>query len=247
MISVCIATFNGERFIKKQLDSILSQIGDEDEIIISDDGSTDKTLEIIEEYGDKRIKIYSHQKKQDLQKIKKLRNFYLATSNFENALVRVQGDYIFLADQDDIWKNDKVIKTIKCLEKNDICMSNFSIIDDTDRIINDRFYQSTPISKSLLVNIMKSRFLGCCMAFRKSVLNYVLPFPNKLIGHDYWIGCLGVHKFKFSFIEDSLHLYRRTNNNVSSSTGKSQNSIIQRINYRICFLMQIIFRIIKKQ
>ena len=120
-ITILAPAYNEEEslpFLYERISKVMnSNLNYNFELLFVNDGSTDKTLEIIEEYGDKRIKIYSHQKKQDLQKIKKLRNFYLATSNFENALVRVQGDYIFLADQDDIWKNDKVIKTIKCLEK----------------------------------------------------------------------------------------------------------------------------------
>ena len=115
MISVCMATYNGERYIKRQIDSILYQLGEDDELIISDDGSTDRTLEIIKKYNDSRIKIYEHIKKAELSKVKKLRNFYYATSNFENALIHSRGEYIFLADQDDIWESEKVTSTSSCL------------------------------------------------------------------------------------------------------------------------------------
>jgi len=84
-----MATFNGERYLKEQLDSILSQLGDEDELIISDDGSSDKTLEIIHAYKDKRIRFFHNRRKG-------------IANNFENALSRARGEFIFLADQDDV-------------------------------------------------------------------------------------------------------------------------------------------------
>ena len=98
--SVCIATFNGEKFIKEQLDSILCQLGVDDEIIISDDSSVDQTISIIESYKDKRIKIFVNQK------------FSSPIYNFENAIMKSRGDFIFLSDQDDIWQSDKVEKML---------------------------------------------------------------------------------------------------------------------------------------
>ena len=246
MISVCMATYNGERFIKKQLDSILSQLSEHDELIISDDGSTDGTLNIISSYNDNRIKVFHHQKDTELLKIKHSRNFYLVASNFENALSKSNGDYIFLSDQDDIWKMNKVSEILSALKNNDIVMSNFSIIDEFNNVVVEKFYSLSPISKSLLMNIIKSKFLGCCMAFKRSVLEYALPFPKKIIGHDYWIGCLGTKKFQFSFINEPLHMYRRANNNVSTASGKSNNSIFYRLVFRIRFLGQIIYRLFRK-
>ena len=246
MISVCMTTYNGQKFKKKQLDSILCQLSESDEIIISDDGSTDDTIKIINSYHDKRIKLINHIKNVSLGQENKFKNFYLVSSNFENALKFATGDYIFLADQDDIWKHNKVSLCVEYLKDNDIIMSNFSLIDENDNIYKEDYYDASPISKYLLINILRSHFLGCCMAFRKRVLDYALPFPKKLIGHDFWIGCLGVYRFKFSFIKESLHFYRRTNINVSTSTGVSKNSIFQRINYRICFLIKILIHIIRK-
>ena len=95
MISVCIATYNGEKYIKEQLDSILPQLKKLDEIIISDDKSKDKTLKIIKTLNDSRIKIFTNPKKGLI-------------SNFENAITKSSGDYIFLSDQDDIWHENKI-------------------------------------------------------------------------------------------------------------------------------------------
>lgn len=246
MISVCMATYNGARFIKEQIDSILPQLAPDDELIVSDDGSTDETLQIIESYNDNRIKLLHHERSLELLKIRHSKSFYLVASNFENALQYAKGDYIFLADQDDIWKSNKVATSIERLKNYDIVMSNFSVIDVDGKVTVERFYSVSPISKSLFINIAKSRFLGCCLALKRNVLDYALPFPKKLIGHDYWIGCLGAKKFDFSFITEPLHLYRRTDVNVSPSTEKSKNKFLYKLHFRFVFLIQIIMRLITK-
>ena len=93
MISVCIATYNGEKYIKEELESILPQLADDDEVIISDDGSKDQTMSIIEGLNDNRIKIFTH------QKLPAKFRFDYTTHNFENALMHSKGDVIFFADQ----------------------------------------------------------------------------------------------------------------------------------------------------
>ena len=110
MISVCIATHNGGRFLKEQLTSILCQIGENDEVIISDDGSTDDTLKIINGFNDKRIIVVNQKSPKGLPAHE------YATLNFENALKHAMGDYIFLADQDDVWVHNKVAVMMKYLE-----------------------------------------------------------------------------------------------------------------------------------
>lgn len=242
MISVCMATYNGEQFIKEQLDSILCQLSEDDEIIISDDGSSDKTLEIIDSYNDRRIKVYHHEKDKSLLKINKLRNFYYTTQNFENALKNAKGDYIFLADQDDVWHPKRKELVLECLKQNNLVMCNYSIIDTNGMIVEEKFYKHNPISKNRLINVLKSKYLGCCMAFSKSVLEKSLPFPKKLLAHDYWIGCLSKSCF---FLDTPLHLYRRHGTNVSSSSGKSTNSILTKIMYRFMFVIKLYDRLLK--
>lgn len=238
MISVCMATYKGERFIKEQIDSILPQLSQTDELIISDDGSTDRTLKIIASYKDERIQVFHHQKNPEYAKIKHCKNFYYATSNFENALKQAKGDYIFLSDQDDIWKSDKKEKMLKALSdsKADCVMCNFSVIDENGNIIKEKFYDKSPISKVRFFNILKSKFLGCCMAFSREPLQKALPFPCKLIAHDYWIGCLSE---RFIFLNEPLHLYRRYESNVSTSSEKSKNSLLTKILFRFEFAKQL--------
>ena len=115
-ISVCMATFNGEPYILQQLISILSQLGEEDELIISDNGSSDKTLSIIESLNDPRIKIFNYK--------------YLSISgNFENAIKNANGDLIFLSDQDDIWMDGKVESFRNALKCASVVLSDCVIVD----------------------------------------------------------------------------------------------------------------------
>ena len=107
MISVCIATYNGEPFIAAQLESIIAQLSPEDEIIISDDGSTDRTLEVVQALDFPCVRILHHEGEHGY------------VSNFENALRAARGDVIFLSDQDDLWKPGKVeqIGRASCRER----------------------------------------------------------------------------------------------------------------------------------
>lgn len=239
MISVCMASFNGAKYIRKQIDSILSQLDEDDELIISDDGSEDSTLEIISSYTDSRIKLLHHKKNFNIKNKKHSKGFFYASENFENSLKSAKGDFIFLADQDDIWKPKRKEKMLQELHFADCVMCNFSVIDSEDKIVVDKFYSKNPISKKLLMNVLKSKFLGCCMAFNKKILDYALPFPKFLIGHDYWIGCIAIKKYTFRFINEPYHLYRRSDSNVSSSSEKSTNSILYRIYFRYVFLRQL--------
>lgn len=117
MISVCIATYNGEKYIKEQLLSILPQLGKKDEVIISDDHSTDNTLDIVKGLNDNRIKIVMNNREKGY------------TSNFENALSYAIGDYIFLSDQDDIWMSNKVDYCIAELKEYDLVVSDAILIN----------------------------------------------------------------------------------------------------------------------
>ena len=117
MISVCVATYNGEKFIREQIESILCQLSSDDEIIVSDDGSTDGTIVIINCIGDKRIRIIEGPRK------------HSPTFNFENALKEAKGDYIFLADQDDVWKTNKVEVCMKWLQKYDCVVSDAEVTE----------------------------------------------------------------------------------------------------------------------
>lgn len=119
LISICMATYNGAKYIREQVDSIFNQEFTENkdvemELVVSDDGSTDETLKILESYGDSRIKIFHHT---EHKKHKYLNASRLCKCNFENAMRHAKGDYIFLSDQDDVWYPWKVDKQLSALRR----------------------------------------------------------------------------------------------------------------------------------
>ncbi|MEE1183279.1 MAG: glycosyltransferase [Paludibacteraceae bacterium] len=244
MVSVCIATYNGEKFIKKQLESILKQLQKDDEVIVSDDASTDGTLDVIRSLNDERIKIFPHKKEVPNPKNVYIRSFMLATANFEHAILQAKGDFIFLADQDDIWADTRVSSMLAALKENDFVMCNLSLVDDDDKVVLDRLYTKNPASSSFWTNLYRMPFRGCTMAFRASVLKGIVPFPPKCICHDNWIGlCLSYKKCKFHYLLEPLHLYRTHAENVSPVIGKSPNGFFFKIGYRLRFLYYIITRL----
>ncbi|MDH4459941.1 MAG: glycosyltransferase family 2 protein [Flectobacillus sp.] len=221
-ISVCIATYNGEKYIREQLDSILKQLGENDEVIISDDSSCDKTVSLINEYNDKRIKVLLNQV------------FKNAIFNFENALKYATGDYIFLSDQDDIWLEGRVNHMIDELKNVDMVVCDHSVIDEKKEVLIDSYFKNIPSGPGIIKNLFKNTYYGCCMAFRKEILTKALPFPKDIPMHDIWLGFVADLYFKSSFINVVYTMYRKHDRNVSIATElKSNNGIIKKLIYRI--------------
>jgi len=230
-ISVCIATYNGAEYIKKQLDSILSQLGPDDEVIVSDDSSIDNTVEIIESFKDKRIIIFRNN------------TFASPIFNFENALKHAQGDVIFLADQDDLWVPEKVNRYLEELKVSDLVFSNVALIDESDNVFNNSFYIDKP-SYSFLGTLWVNRIIGATVAFKKDLLRKALPFPSNIPMHDQWLAMLAIYYGKIGYIEDPMLLYRRHANNASFSAGKSRYSFTKKISFRFNLITSLFNRII---
>ena len=245
MISVCMATYNGEKYLRQQIDSILSQLGNDDELIISDDGSTDGTLVLIKEINDDRIKLYNHlsafPKKKKLLDLHTI-NHYISY-NFLNSLNKAKGDYIFLSDQDDIWYATKIKISMDALKKSDMIMSNFSIIDQNGNILTERFRNGKPFKDDFILNALNPHFTGCVMAFKREILRYVFPFPKDIsCGHDNWIGTCFTKFGKIMYIDEPLLYHRLHDINNSPLCRKSPNNIAQKINLRMCLLFNILFK-----
>ena len=211
-ISVCIATYNGAKFIEIQLNSILFQLGQNDEIIIFDDYSIDNTVDLIRKINDKRIKIF--QNKTNLGLVK----------TFENALKMASGNYIFLSDQDDTWYNNKVDCILKIFEKYDIdlIVHNADVFENGN-VLSHNLFNILKSRKGVFKNIYSNSYTGCCMAFKKNLLKMILPIPQKKgLYHDVWIGTISeLFTNRTLFIDDSLILWNRHGSN--SSTLKRRN------------------------
>lgn len=230
LISVCLATYNGEHYIQEQLESIISQLPMDAEIIISDDNSADNTLAVIKSIQDDRIRILTGPSMG-------------VSQNFENALNAAKGDIIFLADQDDVWLPGKVEVTSKYLSEYDLVLADFSIVDVRLQLLQKSFFINHHAKPGLLNNLIKNSYVGASMAFDKKVLQKCLPFPDKLPMHDWWIGLVAEATGKVKFIEEPLMLYRRHNTNASSTSGKSQYTLFQQLKMRAVIGKSLVKRI----
>ncbi|MDR2410223.1 MAG: glycosyltransferase [Bacteroidales bacterium] len=231
-ISVCIATYNGEQFILEQIISILTQLTANDEVIISDDNSTDNTLNIIRDLNDSRIRIYINTGKKGY------------SSNFENALRQATGDYIFLSDQDDIWKNNKIQMCIKYLKYYDFIVSDATVINMKNEVLYDSFFSMRNPHKTLLGNLFKFGYLGCCFACRKNVINKSLPFPanHKLATHDNWIFLIALMFFKIKILDEKLIFYKRHTFNISTGGFVNKTTFGFKIKYRLYLIFSLLKR-----
>lgn len=222
-----MATYNGQEFIGQQLQSILQQLSDNDEIIISDDSSTDDTVGIALSFDDERIKIIPNQR------------FRSPIFNVENALKHASGDLIFLSDQDDIWLPGKVLSMSQQLEDYDIVVSDCKVVDRNLTVLDESFFVLNNSNKGILRNLVRNSYLGCCMAFKNNVLQLALPFPSDIPMHDIWIGFIGELFYKTYFLNQPLIYYRRHGKNQSPTGEHSSYSFIQKINFRTSLLKYV--------
>ncbi len=208
-VSVCMAAYNGGKYVDAQLKSILPQLDENDEVVIADDGSTDDTVSRIAGFNDSSIRLYKHVKNAGV------------VATFEDALRCATGDILFLCDDDDVWAPTKVQRFAELfLTRPDveIVTSRVSLIDEEGRgFENAQLNRGGKFVTGFWQNVFKNHYQGSAMALRASLLGRVLPFPRrKSFLHDAWIGtrndALGG---KTAFIDEDLLFYRRHSSNVS--------------------------------
>lgn len=228
MISVVLAAYKGEKYIAQQVGSILSQLGESDELVISDDYPQGETYNAIKDIieSDSRVR-YIHGKGQGLIK------------NFEHAIENAQGDYIFLSDQDDVWLDGKVKAILSEFEKGaDVVMHDADIVDGELNPTGETAFQINGAGTGIIKNIIRNSYQGSCMAFRADLKKYILPFPGNIPMHDQWIGLIGEKHGKVSLINKSYLLYRRHGENASGGGS----SLVQKIKWRAAIITCIIGR-----
>lgn len=231
-ISVCMASYNGENFIYEQLESILKQLQAEDEIIIRDDVSNDQTVAIIQSFNDCRIKLHINNRN-----IGYSRNFALA-------IEEAKGDVIFIADQDDVWDDNKVEVMLEALNDADMVVSNAEIVNEKLEMIHPSHFSLNNTQRGFWRNLLRTRYIGACMAFRAKILEKVLPFPKdvKLCAYDYWIAVVSECFYKVELVKTPLLKYRRHGKNASSGGVSSHNSFFRKIKIRIYALFKLLER-----
>lgn len=225
--SVCIAVYNGELFIGRQLLSILCQLSSLDEVIISDDGSIDRTLTVIKELNDGRIKVLKNPNKG-------------IVSNYENALKHASGAYVFLSDQDDIWMPGKVEKHLELHKEYDLVVSDAVVVNNNEEVIYNSFFKLRNSGRGFVKNIIRNGYIGCCMSFKRELLQYAIPFPVKIHMHDWWIGLVAELFGKVIFLDQPYLKYVRHDKNASPSPGESEYSFVKRLNNRFFLLKNVL-------
>lgn len=221
MIDIVMATFNGEKYIKEQLDSILAQTFTDWRLIISDDCSKDKTVIIVKEYQNNFP-----------GKIILIENTIpsgSAQNNFYNAVKYATADYIMFADQDDVWLPRKIEETfyvMKELEKrygNDtplLVHTDLKVVDETLSIINDSIFnmqnmdwQRCKFNNLLVQNIVT----GCTILGNKKLFSYMQTIPKHAVMHDMWIALIASAFGHIGFLNKSTILYRQHGKNANGA------------------------------
>lgn len=224
---------NPETYPFIRLDSILVQLDVTDEIIISDDGSIDSTCLIIKEMNDRRIKLIHNYGQHG----------YIF--NMQNAILESKGEFIFFADQDDVWLPNKIEIMTKSLEYCDLVLSDCYVTDSELNIIYPSYYKLRKTTKNKIWSLLGGcPYIGCCLALKRTILYKALPFPKNINSHDIWIGNIAAFYYKIKIIDDKLIYYRRHNGNTSVVAGTSKTSNLYRFIDRIKTITNLLSRII---
>lgn len=220
-LSVCLATYNGGRFIRAQLESILTQLGPDDELIVSDDSSTDETVGMVCSYNDPRIRVLTGN------------GFRSPVRNFEHALSHAAGDILVLSDQDDIWLPGRLDLVHERLDaqtgKVRLIMMDGEIIDADGNSLGKSIFCNNRVGHGVLKNIYENTYTGCCLAFTRPLLRLALPFPQGLPMHDMWLGILAEIFGRSEFVPVKTICYRRHDANTSFIKPTVHEQVMRRI------------------
>lgn len=214
-VSVCMATYQGEEYVERQLRSILEQLGAGDEVIVVDDCSRDRTIEVIKGVGDPRVVVHRNPVNR--------REVY----SFGRAIELARGDVIFLSDQDDVWLPGRVELMVSKLQASGAALvtSNFEWMDAAERPLDVAFDGvSSTTSKRHFSNILdifmgKTNYFGCAMAFRRSLVPLITPIPPYVESHDVWIAQAANQIGSNLHIDEKTFRKRRHGSNASSTVS----------------------------
>jgi glycosyltransferase involved in cell wall biosynthesis len=229
-LSVCVATYNGELFIRAQIESIVDQIRPCDELIVSDDGSKDFTIDIVKSIYP-AAKIISQERVGGVVR------------NFERALTAATGDIVVLCDQDDVWLPGRLDFIRRQMLGCDLLLCNGTVVDHALRDKGIDVFSMLNVRAGFLQNLSKNSFIGCCMSFRRDLLDVALPFPKYLPWHDWYIGLIAELFYKVERSSIRNMMYRRHSGAASPTGVKSSFSIYKKILMRlqIGFGLSIVF------
>lgn len=215
-VSVCMATYNGERYLREQLDSILLELEPGDEVVVVDDASSDGTVALLESIDDPRLRVFARD----------VNRGYVRS--FEEALTRATGDVLMLSDQDDVWIPGRRAVFLDALRNDAVAASNIVLLGNDQRlpapIPGIHWWLDAHTSRHRLRNELRIvagivPYFGCAMALRRDALTFVLPFPEFLIeSHDLWIATVANHHRTLRHVEGPT--LRRRVHDANASTAR---------------------------
>lgn len=213
-----MATYNGAKYIREQIDSILSQTIQDFELVVCDDCSTDTTIEILEAYQhrDKRIVAYRNESNLGFKK------------NFEKAISLCKGEYIALSDQDDIWEPNHLELLLNAIGNNVLACGNAIIVDEKGNNLGITLREQETLDyippdnlkKAISILLYRNPYQGASMLMKRDILRYILPFPEGGKFHDTWIALVSCFCGGLVYVDNILLKYRRTDNNVTAHGAK---------------------------
>ena len=211
-VDILLATYNGEKYLKCQLDSLLNQTYRNIRILINDDCSTDRTVEILKEYEKKDSRVQVNYNEKNIGSIK----------NFENLLTRVESKYFMLSDQDDYWMPEKVEKSLKKIinDNADLVFTDLEAVDEDLKTITQSMVRFMGFKKNIdRYNDWKLVFLrncvtGCTIISKKELIKKYIPIPDKApMVHDWWMALMISQNGKLSFLDEPTIKYRQHGDN----------------------------------
>ena len=232
-ISVCMATYNGEKYLSRQLGSILDQLTDDDEVIVVDDSSTDGTVETVKRLGDHRITVHVNDQNRG------------EVSSFSRAISLAKNGFLFLSDQDDIWIPGRVsLMRQRLIDSGaSVVSSNFEWMNASEAPIDVPYDGvASRDSKKYLKNIVdiflgKTNYFGCAMAFRREFVHVVAPIPSFVESHDLWIALAGNLTGSNAHLDERTLLKRKHANNATSTI--STRGLYRKLRSRTGFAMSL--------
>lgn len=223
-IAIIMATYNGEKFLREQIDSILANSYKDYEIHICDDGSTDDTESIALAYHEQYPnKIYFHKNEKNLRVIK---NFLVNTK-------KVEAQYYMFCDQDDFWLPYKIEHTIEFMKKTEAGNQNIpTVVFGDAKMVDGDLVEYHPsfqrlnnldTSKLDLCHLaMENKLIGCTVMFNRALWEYIDNFPEKIKMHDWWIALIGASFGKVAYLDEPLLLYRQHGDNQIGGVGEME-------------------------
>jgi glycosyltransferase involved in cell wall biosynthesis len=225
LVSIAMTTYNGEKYLQEQMESIINQTYKNWEIIICDDNSNDKTISILKEYAsaDSRIKIFENEVNIGFKR------------NFEKALKICGGNYIALADQDDIWEKEKIEILVNKIGNHDLIHSACSLIDEDSNEISPEWIKKDRFKYSFSTFVFGNTVTGCTVLFKRDLLKNFFPVPSGEKYHDWWLALLASKQNGIFYIRRKLVRYRQHQN---QDTGALTEKLSQKLMNKFpnCFI-----------